>query len=202
MTRNSEGPITQLLDSAAQGDPAAQNRLWSAVYEEVHSIARAQLAQEGPNCPLQPTLLVNEAYLRLVGDGQVEWTSRRHFFGAAARAMRRILVDDARSRGRMKRGSGKIVGPLPDEIPGPDGDPATLLAMSDALDKLEQVDPPRAEIVMLRYFAGLSIDETAAALNVAPRTVDTGWRFARAWLFRELSKGDSTWGGRTPQSDP
>jgi RNA polymerase sigma factor (TIGR02999 family) len=202
MTGNPTGPITQLLDAAAQGDAAVLNRLWSAVYEEVHCLARAQLAQEGSGCPLQPTLLVNEAYLRLIGDGQVEWTSRRHFFGAAATAMRRILVDDARLRGRLKRGSGKTPGPLPEEAPGPNEDPAMLLAISDALEKLEQDDPTRAEIVMLRYFAGLSIDETAAAMGVAPRTVDTGWRFARAWLHRELSKGDSTWCGRAANNDP
>ena len=201
MSSNQLGPITQLLNAAARGDAGAQDRLWSTVYEEVHRLARAQLAQESSACSLQPTILVNEAYLRLLGDGQVEWTSRRHFFGAAARAMRRILVDDARSRGRLKRGSGKMPGPLPDELSGHEQPPVELLAISEAMEKLEQDDPSRAEIVMLRYFAGLSIDETAAALGVAPRTVDTGWRFARAWLHRELSKGDGTWCGRATRND-
>lgn len=109
--------------------------------------------------------------------------------------MRRVLVDDARLRGRLKRGSGRTPGPLPDDVPSPEKDPVKLLAINEALEKLEQDDPSRAEIVMMRYFAGLSIDETAAALGVAPRTVDTGWRFARAWLHRELSKGDSAAGG-------
>lgn len=198
----SASSVTQLLDAARQGDAAAVNGLWSLIYEELRRLARAQLAQEGPACSLQTTSLVNEAYLRLLGDGQVEWDNQRHFFGAAAQAMRRILVDDARKRGRLKRGAGQAPGPLLDEVPGPEEDPVKLLAISEALEKLEQVDPPRAEIVMLRYFAGLSIDETAAALGVSPRTVDTGWRFARAWLHRELAKGDSTWCGRAPKDDP
>jgi len=195
------GPITELVDAAAGGDAGAQSGLWSAVYDELHRLARSQLAHESSGCSFQTTSLINEAYLRLMGDGDVSWANRRHFFGAAAQAMRRILVDDARMRGRLKRGGGETPGPLPDELPGPERDPVKLLAMSEALEKLEQVDPPRAEIALLRYFAGLSIDETAAALGVSPRTVDTGWRFARAWLHRELSKGDSTWCGRASKDD-
>jgi RNA polymerase sigma factor (TIGR02999 family) len=196
------GPITQLLDAAGQGDAAAANRLWSAVYDELHRLALTQLAQEGPGYPLQTTDLVDEAYVRLIGDGPVEWANRRHFFAAAATAMRRILVDDARKRGRQKRGGGQTPEPLLDEPPAPGWDPVLVLAIDEALAKLEQADPPRAELVMLRYFAGLSIDETAAALGVSPRTVDTGWRFAKAWLHRELSKGDSTWCGRAGSDDP
>ena len=202
MAKPAAGPITQVLAAASEGDGTALNRLWSAVYEELHRLARAQLGQEGSGCSLQTTSLVHEAYLRLIGDGHVEWANRRHFFAAAAQAMRRILVDDARIRGRLKRGGGQTPGPLPDEVPGPEVDPVKLLAISEALEKLELVDPPRAEIVMLRYFAGLSIDETAAALGASPRTVDTGWRFARAWLHRQLSKGDSAWCERAPTDDP
>ncbi|MHC4094028.1 MAG: ECF-type sigma factor [Planctomycetota bacterium] len=186
------GPVTQLLEAAAQGDAAAVNRLWSAVHKELHRLAQAQLAREGSSCSLQTTELVNEAYLRLIGDSPVEWDNRRHFFAAAAKAMRRILVDDARRRGRAKRGGGQPPAPLLDEPPVPAQDPVRVLAIEEALQKLEQVDPPRAEIILLRYFAGLSIDETAAALGVSARTVDTRWRFAKAWLHRELSKGDST----------
>jgi len=185
-------PITQLLNAARLGDGAARERLWATVYKEVHQLARAQLAHEGAGCSLQPTVLVNETYLRLIGDGQVEWSSRRHFFGAAALAMRRILVDEARSKKRVKRGSGKATEPLPDELPGPERDAYRLLEINEALERLEQNDPPRAEIVMLRYFAGLSIDETAEALDVSSRTVDNMWRFAKAWLHRELSKGSTT----------
>jgi RNA polymerase sigma factor (TIGR02999 family) len=194
--------LTSLLDAAAHGDAAAVNKLWSSVYEELHRLAQTQLAQEGPGCSLQTTSLVNDAYLRLIGDGHVEWANRRHFFGAAAKAMRRILVDDARKRGRLKRGGGQPPVPLVDEPLVPGRDLAMVLAVDEALQELEKVDPPRAEIVMLRYFAGLSIDETAAALGVSPRTVDTGWRFARAWLHRELSKGDSTWRARADSDDP
>ena len=193
MTSQPGSSVTQLLDAAAQGDATAVNRLWSAIYDELHRLAQAQLAQDGPGCSLQATSLVDEAYLRLIGDGHVEWDNRRHFFAAAAKAMRRILVDDARNRGRLKRGGDQPPAPLPDALPAPEEDLAKVLAVDEALQKLEQVDPPRAEIVLLRYFAGLSIDETAAALGVSPRTVDAGWRFAKAWLHRELSKGDSTW---------
>ena len=202
MAERAAGPITQLLDAVGGGDSEALNRLWSTVYDELHRLARSQLAQEGSGCSFQTTSLVNETYLRLIGDGDVSWANRRHFFGAAAKAMRRILVDDARMRERLKRGGGQAPGPLLDELPGPEQDPLKLLAISEALEKLEHVDPPRAEIAMLRYFAGLSIDETAAAINVSPRTVDTGWRFARAWLHRELSKGDSTWCGRGTHDEP
>ncbi len=193
--------VTQLLDAAAQGDAAAANRLWSTVYQELHGLARAQLAREGPGCSLQSTSLVNEAYLRLIGDGHVEWANRRHFFSAAAKAMRRICVDDARRRERLKRGSGEAPGTLLDDPQASDQDPAAVLAIDEALQKLEQTDPRRAELVMLRYFAGLSIDETAAALGVSARTVDTEWRFAKAWLHRELSKGDSTCCGRSDSDD-
>ena len=201
MAERAVGPITQLLDAASQGDGTALSRVWAAVYQELHRLARAQLGQEGPGCSLQTTSLVNEAYLRLIGDGHVEWGSRRHFFAAAAKAMRRICVDDARKRGGLKRGGAQTPGSLPDELPASEEDPAKVLAIDEALQKLEQADPRRAELVMLRYFAGLSIDETAAALGVSPRTVDTKWRFARAWLHRELSKGDSTWCGRAGSDD-
>jgi RNA polymerase sigma factor (TIGR02999 family) len=182
----------------------------------LHGLARAQLAQEGPGCSLQNTSLVNEAYLRLIGDGHVEWANRRHFFAAAAKAMRRICVDDARRRERLKRGGGqaqpagpadasdrsaRAPGTLLGDPPAPEQDPAEVLAIDEALQKLEQDDPRRAELVMLRYFAGLSIDETAAALGVSARTVDTEWRFAKAWLHRELSKGSSTCCGRSDSDD-
>ena len=195
MTSRATRPITQLLHAATKGDQAARERLWSTVYDEIHHLAQIQLAGEGRGCQLQPTALVNEAYLRLVGDNQMEWTGRRHFFGAAAQAMRRILVDNARSRGRLKRGAGKQPAALPEDLPSPESDPVRLLAISEALERLERADPPRAEIVVLRYFGGLSIDETAQALHVSSSTVDTAWRFARAWLHRELGKGDTTIGG-------
>ena len=193
--------ITQLLDAAAQGDATAVDRFWSAAYEELRGLARTLLAREGSDCSIQPTSLVNRAYPRLHGLGPFRWENRRHFFGAAAKAMRRILVDDARKRGRLKRGGGQAPLPLTDEPAAPERDRLTLLAIAEALEKLEEVDPLAAEVVTLRYLLGLSIDETAAALEVSPRTVDNKWRAARAWLHRELGKGDSAWGARSGSDD-
>jgi RNA polymerase sigma factor (sigma-70 family) len=209
------GPVTQLLDAAACGDKSAHEQLWSLVYDELHRAARQQLAGEQRGVNLQTTVLVHEAYLRLVGNGQVHWANRRHFFAAAAKAMRRICVDDARKRERLKRGGPGLGrknaaraaakggadgqgacawhgpnGPLGNEVSRAavfDRDPGELLALDEALAKLEKEDPAKAEIVMLRYFAGLTIEETAVALGLAPRTVAKLWRFARAWLHRELS---------------
>ena len=187
-------PVTQLLVAAGRGDARASSRLWTVVYEELRQLARRQLASEGPDCTFESTTLIHEAFLRLVGDEPVEWANRRHFFAAAARAMRHIRIDDARKRGRIKRGGDRQARPVNDELAIFDNDPMEVLAVDEALKKLEKVAPRQAEIVMLRYFAGLSIDETAQALEVSPRTVDYEWRFARAWLHRELSRGDTKTG--------
>ena len=201
MTSQPASSVTRLLEAAAQGDATARSKLWSSVYEELRSVARAQLIREGPGCALQATSLIGEVYVRLIGDDHVEWDNRRHFFAAAAEAVRRILVDDARRRGRLKRGGGQPTVPLPEGLPAPELDLTRVLAIHEALEKLEQIDPRRAEVVMLRYFSGLNVDETAAALGVSARTVDTWWRFAKAWLHRELSKGDSTWRVRAGSDD-
>lgn len=192
MADSGSGEVTRLLTAAARGDSAAANRVWSAVYDELHRLARQQLAREGGRCSFDSTTLVHEAYLRLVGPGPVAWDSRRHFFGAAARAMRNIRVDDARRRGRVRRGSNHRPGPLVEEQPIFDDDPLEVLAVDEAVQALEQAEPRRAEVVLLRYFVGLSVDETAAVLDISPRTVDDEWRFAKAWLHRELTKGEST----------
>ncbi len=196
-----ENPITALLAAAGHGDAAARERLWSVVYDELHRIAQGQLAGDGRRGPLQATTLVHEVYLRLFGSDHVSWNNRRHFYATAARAMRSIRVDDVRRRGRQKRGGGRPALPLGDcaaaearqvwggvngADPG-DEDAGTLLAVDAALTKLERTDPRKAEIVMLRYFAGLTVDQTAEALGLSPRTVDSEWRFARAWLHQELS---------------
>lgn len=191
MTAPNPEPVTQLLAAAGRGDPRASSRLWTVVYEELRQLARRQLANEGPGCTFEPTTLIHEAFLRLVGDEPIEWVNRRHFFAAAARAMRHIRIDDARRRGRVKRGGDRQARPAGDELASFDNDPMEVLAVDEALKKLEQVAPRQAEVVMLRYFAGLSVDETAQALEVSPRTVDYEWRFARAWLHRELSRGDT-----------
>ncbi len=208
MTIQLPGPVTQLLGAAGRGDAGALERLWSLVYDELHRVAKHQMAGERPGRTLQTTVLVNEAYLRLVGNQNVQWNNRRHFFGAAAKAMRQIRVDDARRRNRIKRGGGGVGtearrhggtedgarpgGPKAAALPVEDvavfdQDPVEVLAVDEALRKLEQTDPRKAEVVMLRYFAGLNREEIAQALEVSASAVDKDWRFARTWLYRELS---------------
>lgn len=175
------------MAAVGQGEAGARERLWEAVYDELRRVARQYMANEAAGHTLQPTALVNEAFLRLVGDGKVNWSSRRHFFGAAARAMRRICIDHARTRDRLKRGGGQHPGRMVEEPAVFAGDPSEMLAVGEALAKLEQENPRKAEVVMLRYFVGLTEEETAGALSVSRRTVQTDWRLARAWLHRELS---------------
>ncbi len=191
MSQQPEYQVTQLLDAVAQGGSEAVEKLWSAVYDELRRMAESRMAKELPGRTLQPTALVNEAYLRLVGDGRVHWKNRRYFFAAAANAMRQILVDDARRRKRLKRGGGAKQGELLDWCPPAiEQDPGELLAINEAMEQLAQEEPRLAEVVGLRYFVGLTIDETAETLGVSPRTVDLDWRIARAWLHRALS-GDN-----------
>lgn len=184
-------PITRLLSSARDGDKAAHEQLWSLIYDELRRLAQQQMAAEAPGHTLQPTALVHEAYFRLFGDTKVEWSNRRHFFGAAAKSMRQIRIDDARKRKRLKRGGSDGSAHLDGDPAIFDQDPTEVLAIHEALDKLEADDPRRAEIVMLRYFAGLTVEETATAIDLSRRTVQVEWRLARAWLHRELSKGDT-----------
>ncbi len=160
------------------------------IYGELRRVAQQQMAGEAAGHTLQPTALVHEAYFRLFGDNKVQWANRRHFFAAAAEAMRRIRVDDARRRGRLKRGGGERPGPILDGPPVFDQDPTEMLVVDEALNGLEQTDGRKAQVVKLRYFAGLTVDECAAALEVSPRTVDKDWAFARAWLHRKLTDSD------------
>ena len=192
MSEPTSSQLTQLLVAAGDGDAEAQGELWSIIYDELRAMAQRQMAAEAAGHTLQPTALVHEAFFRLFGGDEPQWASRRHFFGAAAKAMRDIRVDDARRRNRLKRGGGERPGALVDEPAWFDGDPAEVLAVHEALDKLEQQDPRKAEVAMLRYFAGLTVAECAGALGVSARTVDNDWSFARVWLHRELSKGDTT----------
>ncbi|MCH7703052.1 MAG: sigma-70 family RNA polymerase sigma factor [Planctomycetes bacterium] len=181
--------VTRLLAAAQKGDDSAHERLWSLIYGELHRMARLQLANEPRGKRLHPTSLIHEVYLRLAGDQMAEWHHRGHFFSAAAQAMRRIRVDYARSRGSLKRGGNRQLGPLLDDPPTFDQDAAEVLAIDEALTRLGQEYPQKAEVVSMRYFAGLTVDETATALGLGPRTVDKYWAFARAWLHRELTKG-------------
>lgn len=191
--------ITHLLARARAGDDSSTSELLEAVYEELRHLAQRRMAQESPGLTLQATALVHEAYLRLVNEGREHWENRAHFFSAAAEAMRRILIERARRVGRLKRGGDRQRVAL-DAVEAPRVDDASvdLLALEEALCRFEQLDPRRSQVVKLRYFVGLSVEETAETLGVAPRTVNTDWNLARAWLKIELSKGDSPANRETP----
>jgi len=194
MSSKSPEPITKLLEAVDRGDPAARELLWQVVYDELRRMAHKQMQAEARRNTMQTTVLVNEAYLRLVRDGKCSFANRRHFFAAAAKAMRRIRVDDARKRRRLKRNPGRLEPLRADPPDGFTQDPAELLAVNEAVEKLEAIDPAWADIVNLRYYTGLTIAETAQVLGVSPRQVDSKWHFIKAWLHRELSDGDTTTG--------
>lgn len=190
MTESSASDVTRLIHAAAAGRQGATDDLLPVVYEELRQLAHARMAQERPGT-LGATGLVHEAYMRLVGDGGIEWDSRGHFFGAAARAMRRILIDRARSKAAVKHGGERARIDL--DAVDPAGDPKTMSALPEldiALSKLEKIDPRKGEIVMLRFFAGLTIEETALALDLSKTVVKDEWKFARAWLYAEISTDD------------
>jgi len=178
--------VTALLDDWSRGDRQALDRLLPLVYRELRGIAARQLRHERNGHTLQPTALVHEAYLRLVEQRNVDWQSRAHFYGVAALVMRRILVDHARRQAAAKRGDNLRRVPLEAVIDGSTGAEIPVLALDQALSRLEQVDHALARIVELRAFGGLTIDEAAHVLNVSPSTVKRDWRTAKAWLTREL----------------
>jgi RNA polymerase sigma factor (TIGR02999 family) len=182
--------VTQVLGRIEAGDPHAAEELLSLVYDELRSLAAARLAQERPGHTLQGTALVHEAYLRLVGGQQSQtWDGRGHFFAAAAEAMRRILVDSARRKRRLKRGGEQARQELDGvEIALPEI-PEDVLALNEALTRLAATDPAAAELVQLRFFAGLPLVEAASMLGISSRTADRLWAYARAWLHREI-RGD------------
>jgi RNA polymerase sigma factor (TIGR02999 family) len=192
--------VTRILSAIERGDPHAAEQLLPLVYDELRRLAAQKLAHEKPGQTLQPTALVHEAYLRLVAGGEApasdepgsgqaarRWDSRGHFFAAAAEAMRRIVVETARRKKRAKHGGGleRIeieLADLPTRLP-----PDDLLALDDALTRLEQLDPVKARLVNLRYFAGMTIEEAAAALNISRTTAHRYWTFARAWLHQQMT---------------
>ena len=179
--------VTRILSAIERGDEQAAGQLLPLVYDELRQLAARRLAREKPGQTLQATALVHEAYLHLVhAEGSRRWQGRGHFFAAAAEAMRRILIDSARRKRRPKHGGERHRVDLDDAgdaIAPPVDD---LLALDEALEKLSAVDRPSAELVKLRYFAGLSIDEAAEALGISPRTADRRWAYARAWLRQEM----------------
>jgi RNA polymerase sigma factor (TIGR02999 family) len=186
--RPAPGDITNLLRVWSDGDERAFERLIPLVYDELHRMALRYLAGERSNVSLQATGLVNEVCLRLLGWDQVRWQNRSHFFGVSAQMMRRVLVDIARRRQAERRGGAAVVhvplGRIDVACNEPD---AELVAVDDALERLAAHDPRKARVVELRFFGGLSMDETAQALGVSPRTAQNDWAFARAWLYRELT---------------
>ena len=179
--------ITKIVESIDRGDARAAERLLPLVYDELRRLAAVRLSRELPGQTLQPTALVHEAYLRLVGESNTtNWDGRGHFFAAAAEAMRRILIENARRRDSQKRGGGWKRAPLDAATVAASQPSDDVVALSDALDKLAETDPEAVEVVKLRYFAGLSLEETARILGLSPRTADRRWAYARAWLHQEL----------------
>jgi RNA polymerase sigma factor (TIGR02999 family) len=193
--------VTRILSAVAQGDPQAASRLLPLVYEELRQLASQKLAHETPGQTLQPTALVHEAYLRLVagarpgGEDDTSWDSRGHFFAAAAEAMRRILVENARRKQAVKHGGGARRVPL-EEFHRVTESPEDLLDLDDALSRFAAEEPDKARLVQLRFFAGLSTPDAAAALGISVATAERWWTFARAWLYSELR------GGEKKSSDP
>ena len=178
--------FTQILNAVQDGERQDAETLLPVVYAELRRLAASRMAWEAPGHTLQPTALVHEAWLRLSGSNQRDWGNRAHFFGAAAEAMRRILVEHARRRQSQKRGGGRTPVELNESVLVLTAPPDELLAVHEALDKLAGEDAAAAELVKLRYFVGMTMDEAAAALGVAKRTAEGIWTYARAWLRREI----------------
>ena len=181
--------VTELLLAWGSGDQAALDKLIPLVYDELRRLAKRYLRRERPNHTLQPTALVHEAYFRLVGTTNIHWQNRAHFFGAAAQMMRRILVDHAREQQAAKRGGGECKVTLNEEVAFAHERDVNVLALDDALNRLAEIDPQKCRIVELRFFSGLSVDETAEALGISEATVTRQWRTVKAWLHRQISKG-------------
>jgi len=185
--------VTQLLNAIDEGDSNASDQLLPLVYEELRKLAAARMAQEKPGQTLQATALVHEAWLRLVGSEEPRaWNSRGHFFGAAAEAMRRVLVDRARQKARVRHGGALERVDLEHVTIATEDSDDTVLAMHEALEKLALESPQKAEIVKLHYFIGLEYPEIARALGVSLSTVERGWAYARSWLYREMKKNISS----------
>jgi len=184
----STAEITQWLVASKEGDTAALEKLLPLVYDELHRQALGFFSRERPGHTLQPTALVNDVYLRLVGQHDVSWKNRAQFFGVAAQMMRRILVSHARARRAGKRGGGEQRITLQEGLAAAPERDVNLLAVDEALTKLEAIDPEKSRMVELRFFSGMSVEETAEVMGVSPRTIDRQWQTAKAWLYREISE--------------
>lgn len=179
--------VTRILQSIDSGDAHAADELLPLVYEELRKLAAAKMARESPNQTLQPTALVHEAWLRLTGNENIRWDGRAHFFGAAAEAMRRILIDNARRKRALRHGGGQQRIDILEEDLATNADDGQLLAINEALDKFAAVDKQKAELVKLRFFVGLTVEEAAPILGVSIPTAKHYWAYARAWLLTEIN---------------
>jgi len=182
------GEVTAVLKAWSAGDHAALERLTPMVYNELHRLARLRMRGENPGNSMQATALVNEAYLRLVDGAAVDWHDRAHFFAVSAQVMRRILVDAARAKASSKRGDGVAPFQLAESIDATPARGRDLVHLDDALDALAELDPRKAKIIELRFFGGLTVEETAEVLHVSVQTVHRDWKLARAWLLREMGR--------------
>ena len=185
---NPQGDVTSLLAAWSKGDQSALNKVMPLVYAELHRIARRAWSQQQNNNTLQPTALINEAYLRLANAEKASFQDRCHFFAVASTAMRQILVNHAKGRLSDKRGGGRANVSLDDVQPAVHQEAAEIVALHEALDALHAVDPRKSRVVEMRYFGGLSIEETAEALGVSIGTVNRDWRLARSWLIRQMNR--------------
>lgn len=192
MSESPQEHVTKLLNAIEGGEEGAWTRLVPLIHGELRKIARARVARLRPGDSVTATELVQDTYLRLLGRGTQQWHNRKHFYAAVSRSMRDLLVDEARRRHRQKRGGEWSRVELASDIAHQSDDAETMLAIDEALQRLERQDELQHRIVELRYFTGLSIDEVADVLAVSPSTVDRQWKFARAWLHRELTRGGAT----------
>jgi RNA polymerase sigma factor (TIGR02999 family) len=186
MGTNPPPDVTTLLLAWNSGDQDALDRLMPLVYDELRRLARRHMRAENPGHTLQATALVNDLYVQFIDQKSVNWQSRAHFFGAAAQIIRRLLVDHARARHRLKRGGGGLKVEWNEAIKSSQPVEMDLIALDDALNRLAVMDPQQSRIIELRFFGGLSIEETAEALKISPATVKRDWSFARAWLYQEM----------------
>jgi len=180
--------ITALLQQIKQGDVAAESELMPLIYQQLRAIARKQMAHERPDHSLQATILVHDAFLQLVGNSQIDWSNRAHFFALASRAMRRILIDHARAAHAQKRPGARQKVELESALAFVEGQTTDLLALDEALERLAEWDPRQSRVVEMHFFGGLGFDEIAEVLGISDRTAKRDWAMARAWLYRQLSK--------------
>jgi RNA polymerase sigma-70 factor, ECF subfamily len=190
---STDGQVTLLLKAMNRGDKSAADQLLPIVYSELHRLAKSYMSRERRDHTLQPTALINQAYLRIAQQEHMEWQNHAHFIGFAANVMRRVLVDHARERNAAMRGGGRVRVELDEGVAASPEASAEILQLEEALTRLEQLNPRQAQVVEMRYFGGLSVEEVASILGIAPRSVKRDWALARMWLYQEIQK-------RTPDS--